>query len=230
MTPNDIEMQTAAYLHKLGNRHAHISFALIALLALVMGIGGFFGYRAFQSATAAITAAQQQGREYQQQFQQHEAQRTETTKEQKVIVKVIHDRDVQADQKIEEVTKPDADTETVKQNVIAAYQLNPARVYTNPEPGGMFSFGQPEVQLFTATKIDRDRLFRDWQDSQHNLGLEQGTTKSLREDLSSSKELTAKWESAAHKSVKRKVFDGFVHGLELAGTAYVSYKLGQKAH
>lgn len=245
-TPQTPEQQALTLLHqqitKLSSHHVTVSYTLIAVLAGVIalaGVGGWLGLkfadRQIARAEAAEKRSEQLVQNFEQQLKQDTAQRDQDTKQQQAIVKIVDTRDQSTDSKIQQVLSPKVDAQQAITDLNNAYAGQLSLAGTPVTPDNRISFTVPTVQQFSATKIDRDRLFADRTDIQRSLSLEQDKTKTLNNDLLSCQvsltgdEKTIKeWKSAAKKSKFRKFLDGAKTAAEIGVALVAGYEIGHR--
>lgn len=186
------EQQAQLYLHQqlsaLAQKHVTVSYTLIGalvLLMLLLGAGGYIGLKFADKQLARAEASeqrfQQAQKDLQSQITAHDAQRSDDTQKQNVIVKVVHDTDTSTDAKIAQVLQPKTAQQALS-DLDDAYgsELN---LKDTPLNGNLLSFPVTTVQQFSASKLDRDRLSADLNNYKGLLTFEQDKTKTLTADL-----------------------------------------------
>lgn len=223
----------------LAQKHITVSYLLVAVLVVVLGLASVGGYLAFKFADRQIARAEVSEqrfeaaqKDFQKQLADNTAQRAQDTKQQDVIVKVVDTRDATADKTINQVLSPATTPQDALTGLGSAYKGTLELSQTAVTPDGKLSFPLHAVQEFTATKIDRDRLFADRDDIKTALGLEQDKTKSLTADLTGAKgtlsdcqDTVKKYKSAAKASVFKRVVKGAGIAVLVAASFYLGHKL-----
>lgn len=136
-------------------------------------------------------------------------------------------RDKTADATIKDVQAPERSTNAVTEDVKNNYHID--ALYD--EVTKTYSFDKPDVQLFVATKIDRDRLSADLKDTQDQLKFSVEGSALTNKDLTvcqagekESKGVIDGYKKAANKTK----FQRFVQGLEKVGLVVGGFALGYK--
>lgn len=226
-------------LSTLAHKHVTVSYTLIAVLVVVLGLAGFGGWLALKFADKQIARAEateqrfeQAQKDFQTQLAANSAQRAADTQQQAAIVKIVDTRDKGADAKIQYVLQPKTPQQALT-DLGEAYAGSIDLSNTPVTPDNYLSFPVKTVQQFSATKIDRDRLFADRDDIKKQLFLEQDKTKTLTADLKKSedtlgtcKQTVADYKKAATVSKFRKFLGGAEKVGLLALGAVAGYKLG----
>jgi len=135
-------------------------------------------------------------------------------------------RDKAADSKIEAVSAPNRSEQQVSDDVLAAYKFPPIKF-----DSGQFWFTLPETQAFAVTKLDRDRLSSDLQDTQNQLALETTASTTLSKDLQAcQKDLTEaqKVITDYKKVVVKSKFKQFLGAAEKVGLFAAGLYLGRR--
>jgi hypothetical protein len=237
------EQQVQALLHQqianLSSHHVAVSYTLILVLVFVLGLAGFGGWiglkfadKQIARAEAAEERSEQLVKSFQQQLAENSAQRAQDTKQQQAIVKIIDTRDTSTDTKITQVLSPTVNAPQAITDLNDAYKGQFDFKNTPITTDGRLTFPVPMVQQFSATKIDRDRLFADREDIKSAFALEQNKTKTLNSDLKACQntldgdEKTIKeWKKAAKDSRFKKVIKGVGVVALAIGAAYLGHKL-----
>lgn len=135
-------------------------------------------------------------------------------------------RDKDTETKIVAVAAPNRSETQVSDDVQSAYKFPPLKV-----EGGVFSFTAPETQQFVVTRLDRDRLALDLQDTQKQLALESTSNVTLANDvvvagkrLEESKKVITDYQKIAKKSK----FKTFLSNAEKVGLFVGGIYLGKR--
>jgi len=222
-----------AELSALAHKHAHVSFGLIGVVVLVLVLacgGGYLALNLFdraldkQDAKYAVFVDNQKA--MQEQLRQDAQTIANLSMQQQQKVVVIHDRDQKTDKQISDVTRPDKPLEQVGRDFGGQFGFEPVRA------GDLFQFTAPQVQGFTALKIDRERLFSDYADQSNVLKLEQQKNGILTSDVAlltknneeANKQLVA-YKKLAHRSKFKKFLGGALKVVIFVGGVYIGRKL-----
>lgn len=165
-----------------------------------------------------LTTLEQQIRDDQKTIVQLQFQKNE------IQTKIVY-RDKAVAVKIETVMAPDRTAEQVSDDVVSAYKFPPLKL-----EGSVFSFSLPATQQFVATRLDRDRLSLDLEDTQKQLALETMGSAMLANDvqatqkqLESSKQVIADYRKVAKKSK----FKSFLSTAQKVGLLVGGFYLGR---
>lgn len=239
MTEQEVKDYATAQMSSLAHKHVNVSFLLIAVLVVVLGLASVGGYIAVKFADRQIARAEASEQRlvaaqqvFEKQLADNTAQRAQDTKQQAVIVKVVHDRDTSTDAVIAQALRPAKTPEAALTDLEGAYKGTLPADNVSVLADSRLVFPVPLVQQFTATKYDRDRLFADRDDIKAALGLEQDKTKTLTADLAGAQgtlkdcqDTVKKWKDAAKASRFKKFFKGAGTVVAVIAAAYIGHKL-----
>lgn len=225
----------------LAAKHVTVSYFLIAVLVAILGLCSFGGYLAFKFADAQLARAEASEQRFeaaqkswQDQLRTDAAQRQQATAQQQIIVKVVHDRDVAADNTVAQVLSPGKTAQVAIVDLGAAYKglVHGIQQAVPSADGDSIAFPVPVVQQFTATKIDRDRLAADLGDTKNTLTLEEVKTATLTTDLtgaqktlSDCQDTVKKYKGAAKAGLFKRVVKGAGVVALVIAAAYAGHKL-----
>jgi|SRR5581483_7811782 len=185
----DISDALSEGLSKARTQTVTVNYLTIFVLFIAMAASMALTLHTMHRMDAAVARQQAQFEKYssdlkqmQEQWLAHEKERDALSAQQAAKVEIIHVRDKQTDSKIAQVTSPDRPSQQVVADLKEAYGFDPQTV---DAAGATFAF--PQLQTFTATKIDRDRLWADLRNTQDVLTLETQKETSCEQDLADSK-------------------------------------------
>ena len=236
-------------LNKLASHHITINYLLIGLLVLVLacgGMGAYLGLRGYErlmdraeASEKLLVQAEQQAKAaddlYQKESAQHAAGRAAAEQRYADLLKTLKERNQKADTDIAKALQPGKSDQDVYSDLKAAYKNTPVSfgmdVREDSQTGEHeLAFPIPVVQQFTATKIDRDRLWDEVQNLGQQASLKQKEYDSLSTDYKALQDDKAKvaaantqcqqtvadYRKVAKVSRLRRVFNGAKRGGELA--------------
>jgi hypothetical protein len=233
---DDLQKQLQQQFVALAHKHAHVSYALLGVLVLVLGLmlaGGIFAVkfadRVLDKADAANAQYAIERKADQQKIAELAKQIADQSSQQKVLVQVVHDRDQKTNEKIKDVY----DAKTAEQTAQAfrdAYQQPIAY-----DAYGVFQLEDQVVKEVTVTRIDRDRLKADLDDTKKNLGLEtdkfdksQTALSTAQGQLKQCEDVKNKYEKAAHVGKFKKFLHGAGSVAAPIAALILGYKLGHR--
>jgi hypothetical protein len=223
-----------AELAALSRKQAHVSFGVLGVVVLtlaLMAVGGYvamgFFERALEKQDAKYSVFVENQKAMQEQLRQDAQTIANLSVQQGQKVVVIHDRDQKADRQMADVTSPNKPVEQVARDFGAQFGYEPGMT------AGMFQFTAPQVQGFTALKIDRDRLYADYADQKDVLGLEQQKNSLLTNDVA----MLTKTNKEANEQIQgykklahRSKFQKFTSGAWKVGLFGAGVYLGSRIH
>lgn len=243
-------------LADLAHKHVHVSYALIGIIVVVLAVGGVFAYfsnaayeRAMQRAEASETLMQQYKaqsdstiKQYQQALADNQAARAADTQKIMDLEKQIASQNAAAQIAIGNALKPGKSAQEAYGDLVGAYKgiLNPALNLSKDTNGEqLLGFRVPEVQRFTADKIDLDNKTKVTDQQVEELKTKDKTIASLNADLANGdaaltdlrktdaqcQQTVADYKKVAKKSRFRKILDGFIKGAIFVAGVELGHKL-----
>jgi hypothetical protein len=265
--PNDL-------LNKMANHHITINYIVVGILLLVLafaGIGAWVGLKGYEKlmeraeASEKLMVQYEQGWQasqqqvkaandlYQKEAAAHAADRAADAQKLLGLTQAMQALDARTTQQMAQVLAPGKSAQDAFSDLGGAYKgtagisfgLNLSKDLTGEQ---LLGFRVPEVQQFTATKLDRDRLFSDDASLTQKLALTQKDLDSTGSDLKNlqasyavlkdsddklqlanaqcQKTVTA-YKKVAIKSRWQKIWAGTKKGAEIAGALLAGYELGK---
>lgn len=226
-------------LKTISQRHVVMNLGVIAVLALILITGLLAGRHALNSFDSQLAKADTR---YEQYVTDNKALKArldasdnkiqfladQQAKQQKSIDK----RDTTTNKKIDDVKSPDKTNQQAADDLVSAYGSEPFVNWNILDQLGHFSFSKPQVQMFTVTKLDRDRLFADYAERGKQLDEEKQKTADLADDKKRLKKSNdqadaslQQYKSLAEKSKFRKFLDGAEKVGIFIGGVYLGKKL-----
>lgn len=264
-------------LNRMVSHHVTINYVVIALLVFVLlgaGVGAYVGLKSYDKAMQRAEASEKLMVQYEQSWKdsqqqvkaandryekeatQHMANRAVDAQKLLSLTKAFQALNANADQHIHDVVQPGKTSEQVFSDLKDAYRLTPmgaalALSVTADKDSGekLLSFPVPVVQQFTATKLDRDRLFDSLtnlnqqltlkQKDLDSLGLDLGNLKASYDTLKDSDDKLQKADTQCQQTVKdyrkvakkskwKKFLSGAERGGEIALALLGGYELGRR--
>lgn len=251
---NDLQASLADLAHK----HVHVSYALIGVIVCVLALGGVFAFysnKSYEKAMERAEAAEKQmllykqqsddsNKQFQSQLATDQAQRAADTQKIMDLESKISAQQAAANAAIGNALKPGKSAQEAFTDLSGAYKgvLAPALNLSKDDKGEqLLGFRVPEVQRFTADKIDLDSTKNVLSEKQQELVTKDGTIVSLNKDLKaasdnysalSTTELKCEETVKAYKAVAvktrwQKIWAGTKKGLEIGAAILAGYKLGK---
>jgi uncharacterized protein YpmB len=228
-----IETNVKELIDSLHNHQLKINGLLVVAIVVVLAAFGFFymhSVRAYENALGKAEEREQQYLKHVDQLQQDvkDAQsKIQALSEQqnKVQTQIVY-RDKQTDAKIQEVTQPGRDVQKVSEDIRDAYGFIPKNV----SPGSL-DYVTANVQMFVATKLDRDRLDSALQATKTLLAVEQQKTEILTGQLTACQALQKEATKTVdgYKNVAKKTkFQRVTGALKQVGLLLIVYEIGHK--
>lgn len=201
----DKELQDS--LAALAHKHVTVSYTLVGVVVLMMLLccgGGYLALKVYEKEVARAEAdektMQQDKSDYmalnqklQTTLAQDAADRAAWAQQEARLVQQVNARNQVVNTQIVDVTKPGKSAEDAYADLHSAYKDNPtvesAPLSVSKDPSGEqeMTFPVPAVQQFTATKLDRDRLFDNLDSTSQELTLEKQSNVTLTTDLNNTK-------------------------------------------
>jgi hypothetical protein len=261
-------------LNKLANHHITLNYIVIGILLLVLafaGVGAWFGLKGYNKLMDRAEASAKQTAQYEQNWKAsldqtkaandlyekeaaaHAADRAADAQKLLDITKAMQALDARTNQQLTQVLAPGKSAQDAFADLTGAYKgtpgvsfgLNLSKDSTGEQ---LLGFRVPEVQQFSATKIDRDRLFTDNGTLTQQVALKQKDLDSTGLDLknlqasytalktsddnlqlanASCKQTVMAYKKVAVRTKWQKLWAGTKRGAEIAGALLAGYELGK---
>ena len=264
-------------LNNLVSHHVTINYLLVGILLFVLvcgGVGAYIGLQSYDKAMQRAEASEalmvqyeQNWKDSQQQVKaandryekeaiQHAADRAADAQKLLSLTKAFQTLNANADQHIHDVVQPGKTSEQVFSDLKDAYKMTPSgsalalSVTADKDSGEkLLSFPVPIVQQFTATKLDRDRLFDSTVNLNQQIILKQKDLDSTALDLGNLRisydtlmdsdgklqmantqcqETVKNYKTVAKKTKWQKFLAGAERGGEIALALLGGYELGRR--
>jgi cell division protein FtsB len=261
----------------MASHHITVNYLVIGILVLVLacgGVGAYFGLKGYNKlmdraeASEKLTVqyeqtwkeSQQQVKAandlYEKELTQHAADRAADAQRLLDLTKAMQALNANADKHISDVTQPGKSAEQAFIDLKDAYKTTAlggtlALSVTADKDSGekLMSFPVPTVQQFTATKIDRDRLFDNVTNLNQQVGVKQKDLDSLGLDFKNLQttyntlkesdnqlqsantqclDTVKQYKKVAVKTKWQKIWAGTKTGLMVGVSLLAGYELGKR--
>lgn len=258
-TITHLDKDLADTLGSLAHRHAHISFLLIGVIVVILGIGGVFAYYSNKSYEAAMARAEKaeqvmlqykdqsdkQIKDFQDKLTANDAARAADAQKILDLENQIRSQNAATQAAMDKALKPGKSAQEAFSDLSGAYKgvIQPS-LNLSKDPSGeqLLGFRVPEVQRFTADKLDLDNKTRVLGQQQTELVTKDNTIKTLNGDLTNSKNALAAlqktedkcedtvkaYKTVAKKTRWQKIWGGMKKGIAIGGALALGYEIGHK--
>jgi hypothetical protein len=251
---NDLQASLASLAHK----HVTLTYAVIGVLVFVLICGGGGAYFAAKWVDRALARAEKSEELYKAdkvvsdkaiadlktQLATSEAARAADEQKYADLAKQIANNNANAGRKEQEILKPGKTASQAYADLAGEYKLSsPLNIVESPDKTEQeLVLRIPDVQQFSATKVDDDNAHVTIGLQTEQITTKQGEITSLNGDLLASKDALTKlqttdnqcqdalkkYKTVAKVSRFKKILHGAIKGIEIGGALVLGYEIGHK--
>ena len=260
--PNDVHQALMQQTQSLAHKHVTVSYLLIAVLLFVLSCGGVGAYFAAKWVDRALARAEKSEQLYladkkvsdqaisDLKGQLADSEKARAASDQKIadLQKSITSIQTNANNQIQNALKPGKTASEAYADVKSVYKdkiSTPVTIVESPDKTEqLLAFRVPDVQQFTAAKIDDDaqKLIVIAKDGV--IAEKQTQIDGLKSDLAKSNDALGKlqvteaqehdalekYKKVAKKTKWQKILGGMKTGVEIGGAIVFGYEIGHLGH
>jgi hypothetical protein len=254
--PSDVHSVLMDQVHSLAKKHFQISGLLIVVLVGVLTLGGFGAYFGAKWVDRALARAEKSEELYKAdkavsdksisdlktQLSASDAARAASDERVKNLQNQLGDISKRQQDDKNNILKPGKTATDAFTDANKEYKLtSPLDIVQSPDKTEqLLAFRVPDVQLFSATKVDLDAALATIKVKDGIISEREGKIKTLTDDLAKTNSTLAdlqktdkqcqdaldKYKNVAKVTKFKKILHGAIKGLEIGGAIVLGYEIG----